>query len=477
MSRKYRKAMASKVDEDAWDLDRDAKFAMSILLPKTIDLLTAEEKPCFQDLLKLSWVKTNRPGIYSCMAWYVDAWGNLHVIIKVGCAWSEDGGLEQRRGQQLNDGVSKAEAVRGSPFHTFIQDAIAKGRSINYHWSTLAIGDSFTRRFNHDEYLPARFYQVEAMLAAAFGSSISTMDNPKYLALNGWPYVDPNSKLQWTGADSHCALQDIWPNPPTGESIKDTLHCPIDGCYKNKPGELMFYQRCHYDDHMAAHKNGTVKKMSFAKCFDPRCLYEEFPYELNKHQRQHIDGRFACSACNLQFTWSHDCEKHVQVCLVEDAIDVHKAAVESIKIAKKLVCGDHRCGHELEGNGYNASMMAIHRQMHVDGNHTCSKCGLKLRNTAVKIHDTKYCPGRSASVPVQPSTQLVCGDARCGMRYDGTNKQQINHYNKHVQSHIDGKFTCDCGLILSDVRRRAEHKRGACPGKRLAPMKKDHRRV
>lgn len=109
MSRKYRKAMASKVDEDAWDLDRDAKFAMSILLPKTIDLLTAEEKPCFQDLLKLSWVKTNRPGIYSCMAWYVDAWGNLHVIIKVGCAWSEDGGLEQRRGQQLNDGVSKAE--------------------------------------------------------------------------------------------------------------------------------------------------------------------------------------------------------------------------------------------------------------------------------------------------------------------------------------------------------------------------------
>ncbi|TIA01127.1 hypothetical protein D6C82_04042 [Aureobasidium pullulans] len=477
MARKYRKAMASKVDEDAWDLDRDVKFAMSILMPKTIDLLTAVEKPTFEEFLKLPWIKTNRPGIYSCLVWWIDEWGNLHIIIKVGCAWSEDGGLQRRRGAQLIDTLSQSEAIRGSPFHKFIQDAKASGRSVNFHWSTLAIGESFTRRVNRDEYLAARFYQVEAMLSAAFGASISTMDNPKYLALNGWPYVDPNSKLQWTGADSHCSLEDNWPNPPTGQSIKDTLYCPIDGCYKNNPGELMFYQRSEYDNHMAAHENGTVKKMSFAKCFDPRCVFEEFPTNLGNHQRQHIDGDHACSACGLLFAWAFDAERHATVCLVEDAIDLHKTAVESIKLTKKLVCGDHRCGHELEGNGYNASMMAIHRQMHVDGNHTCSKCGLKLRNTAVKIHDTKYCPGRSASVPVQPSTQLVCGDARCGMRYDGTNKQQINYYNKHVQSHIDGKFTCDCGLILKNVRLRAEHKRGACPGKRLAPMKKDHRRV
>jgi len=101
--------MASKVDEDAWDLDRDVKFAMSILLPKTIDLLTAVEKPTFHDLLKLPWIETNRPGIYSCLVWWIDEWGNLLIIIKVGCAWSEDGGLKRRRAYQLNDGVSKAE--------------------------------------------------------------------------------------------------------------------------------------------------------------------------------------------------------------------------------------------------------------------------------------------------------------------------------------------------------------------------------
>lgn len=101
--------MASKVDEDAWDLDRDVKFAMSILMPKTIDLLTAVEKPTFEEFLKLPWIKTNRPGIYSCLVWWIDEWGNLHIIIKVGCAWSEDGGLQKRRGAQLTDTYSQSE--------------------------------------------------------------------------------------------------------------------------------------------------------------------------------------------------------------------------------------------------------------------------------------------------------------------------------------------------------------------------------
>lgn len=90
----------------------------------------------------------------------------------------------------------------------------------------------------------------------------------------------------------------------------------------------------------------------------------------------------------------------MQLCLVKDAIDLHKATIESIKLTKMLVYSDHRYGYEIEGIPSNVVVIKKHKQIHVDGHYTYLKCGLKLNNRAVLIHKTKYCLGRSTSAPV-----------------------------------------------------------------------------
>lgn len=375
--------------------------------------------------------------------------------------------------RRYHSGVLSSNACRradfGSPFHIFIQDNRAKGRKVYTHKSTLAIGEPFIRRNMDDfDYLPARFYQLESMLAAAFGSPLSTQKNPQFLALVGWPYVDDNSNYEWKGADSHSALKDRWPPPSLTGPSELRLPCPIDGCYRNHRDLYGFRSQDALDIHVNAHSLGTIglHQGAFRSCIDPRCTVEGYPFDLSLHEAQHIDGEWPCGACGLQFRWSHDCEKHVDICSVDDAIDLHKAAREATKLAKMLVCDDHRCGHELEYDQYNVDMMAIHRQMHVDSNHTCPECRLRLKTGAVKMHRDKYCPGRPKPEEEPISTDLVCTDWRCKKRYINGNVQQYNNYVKHLQSHVDGKFTCvDCGVKLSDSRRRAAHKRESCPGK------------
>lgn len=51
------------IDTAQWDFSEDTDFAMSILLEKTIDLLTARRKPSLQDIFEIPWIETNDPAI------------------------------------------------------------------------------------------------------------------------------------------------------------------------------------------------------------------------------------------------------------------------------------------------------------------------------------------------------------------------------------------------------------------------------
>lgn len=61
MSNIYRMAML--IDTAQWDFSEDTDFAMSILLEKTIDLLTAGRKPSLQDIFDIPWIETDDPAI------------------------------------------------------------------------------------------------------------------------------------------------------------------------------------------------------------------------------------------------------------------------------------------------------------------------------------------------------------------------------------------------------------------------------
>lgn len=95
MSGKYRLAMSV---DDGWDFQRDTDFAMDVLLPDTVDLLTSDRTPTTKTLGRISWIDTVRPGNYACKATKFDRNGKIiSTRLKVGTAWSHKGGLKRRR--------------------------------------------------------------------------------------------------------------------------------------------------------------------------------------------------------------------------------------------------------------------------------------------------------------------------------------------------------------------------------------------
>lgn len=82
-------------------------------------------------------------------------------------------------------------------------------------WFTLAMGKPFVRRSQEDEYLAARFYQVEAMVASAFGTLYSEIREYKFCDLQMWQLDNRDVVLPWSGGDSHCSIKDIWAARPS----------------------------------------------------------------------------------------------------------------------------------------------------------------------------------------------------------------------------------------------------------------------
>lgn len=106
MSGQYRLAMTDLTD-GTFDSDHDTKFALGALLPATTRILAAGTKPSIKDLLDLRWIDSKRPGVYGCLASYTSSDGTIVYALKVGCAWSVDGGLKSRKLTHVNEKSSK----------------------------------------------------------------------------------------------------------------------------------------------------------------------------------------------------------------------------------------------------------------------------------------------------------------------------------------------------------------------------------
>jgi hypothetical protein len=106
-------------------------------------------------------------------------------------------------------------------FHEFVQSKKAS-ETMTLEWFTLAMGKPFIRRSQEDEYLTARFYQIEAMLASAFGTLHSEVSEYKFRALQLRQLDDRSVVLPWSGGDSHCSIKDIWAGRP-GIQAEDEL--------------------------------------------------------------------------------------------------------------------------------------------------------------------------------------------------------------------------------------------------------------
>ena len=54
------------------------------------------------------WLDTKAPGVYACLAIKKDESGRIIAVrMKVGCAWSFEGGLQHRQCTHLDDNLSK----------------------------------------------------------------------------------------------------------------------------------------------------------------------------------------------------------------------------------------------------------------------------------------------------------------------------------------------------------------------------------
>ncbi|TIA33998.1 hypothetical protein D6C78_07160 [Aureobasidium pullulans] len=191
---------------DDWDFERDTAFATDCLLPWTKELLDSGGRPTIDSFEAFRWLDTRAPGVYACLAIKKDKSGRIIAVrMKVGCAWSFEGGLKARQRTHLNDEQSKKD-----PFHMCIQTTDPNQEDLELKWLTLAVGMPFIRETQADDYLAARYYQSEAMLASALDPSTRRATTTNSMACNGGHTTEA-----WKGGDHHCSIRDIWTKRPT----------------------------------------------------------------------------------------------------------------------------------------------------------------------------------------------------------------------------------------------------------------------
>ncbi|KAG9516602.1 hypothetical protein KCU93_g9065, partial [Aureobasidium melanogenum] len=78
----------------------------------------------------------------------------------------------------------------------------------------LAMGEPFVRKTQEDEYLAARYYQIEAMLASALGALYQKSVDYRFRGMQWWAFDDEDTPEPWSGGDSHNAICDGWANRP-----------------------------------------------------------------------------------------------------------------------------------------------------------------------------------------------------------------------------------------------------------------------
>jgi hypothetical protein len=343
----------------------------------------------------------------------------------------------------------------------------------------LAVGEAFKRVDPEDDWMSARFYQLEAMLSAAFGASMDSMKNKTYLAMKWWPFVDDDATPPWTGVDGHNALEDNWAPPPESTEARDNrLRCPYEDCPRHQPGQGMC-DLSSLRNHMSLHEEGKFSNKP-SKCFDPRCTYDrlidadgetrEKPVQwsrFEKHEAQHINGTVECGACGLEFDNGSSLLYHVDnFCVVDDASSIHQKYIDDLPPDPKkadLVCDDLRCGVRYRYRYPDA--FQVHLQSHVDGTRVCGDCGLKMHMQGVAPHRKDYCPRRFDQDKVVIITHWTCPESRCGLSMPISQKAAIASHN--VSHPIDGPHRCsDCQLPHASLGGLSQHKHRGCYNKK-----------
>ncbi|PSK55713.1 hypothetical protein B9Z65_4591 [Elsinoe australis] len=189
--------------KDPVNIDEDAEFAAKVCKPLAMDLLLAPSPPTVEELLKIRWVDTENPFVYSCLA---RVWNENNKLIVAANLMSQ------------MPTPKKHSASHGSRFHQVRQFAAARPEyTVEYSWGTLAEGSWFGRSSDADEKLAAIWYEIEGIFSSAFGAIADDSRDLAYLALKGahWQTADDDDdddddnyvEFEWEGLDGHNALE------------------------------------------------------------------------------------------------------------------------------------------------------------------------------------------------------------------------------------------------------------------------------
>ncbi|KAK6004893.1 hypothetical protein QM012_007672 [Aureobasidium pullulans] len=77
------------------------------------------------------------------------------------------------------------------------------------------MSERFVRQAQEDEYLAARYYQLEAMLPSAPGALHTDSAYYKFRGMQWWAFDDQDTEEPWSGGESHSAMRDNWSKRPT----------------------------------------------------------------------------------------------------------------------------------------------------------------------------------------------------------------------------------------------------------------------
>jgi hypothetical protein len=394
-------------------------------------------------------------------------------------------------------------AARGSPFHAFIQSTTAE-QTLELQWFTLSIGEPFVRKSESDEYLAGRYYQVEAMLCAAFGGLSPNSVNYKFRALKWWSSGDEDKdddQQPWTGGDSHAAIEDVWSKRPqqtteeervekaAAQAVKKRIRdasmeqynlkndfylCSYKGCERSKPGNG-FPTAAPRRNHEATHESEKSIANDLYLCPEEDCPKSETGCGFGTREclTKHIAGHEAIK--NDDYLCTHaGCEKaipgngfarklYLQIHLDADP------SVHRIVSARSRTCLEPRCGLILP----TLDRLEAHEKQHSSGQVPCRACNLMfLEECQATRHAKEHCKVPNASaIHLSGSPHAACSDPRCGKRYpdtEGGRKRRDDHVQvTHIQS-MRVCVVCSMPYAVNYKHVGLVQHGGVCPGSPVA---------
>lgn len=271
----------------------------------------------------------------------------------------------------------------------------------------LAMGEPFVRKTQEDEYLAARYYQIEAMLASALHALHEKSVDYKFRGLQWWAFDDEDASEPWSGGDSHNAILDGWANRPEMRSE--------DEIAERRAAEN-------------ARETVRVRKQQ-ALCVENDiylCIIDGCP----RSERDKGQG-FACPAA-LASEW-HSADENIRN-------DLYLCTVEG--------CSRSEPGHRMPTHHALQAHLVYHKNQDTDL-HLCTypDCGRSQpgkgfkSSTFLTRHLDSYERGVAVSEPLKQHSRTKCIDPRCDY------KNHAIFLVEHEKQHKTSRFACGaCGL-------------------------------